>query len=284
MVTEPEMSLHTAMMSNSRTSRPGFLRRLIWCALFVLGIAGFLALVNVYQVNLSPLFMTVFSILVVGLTAGAAARTSFYGWSVWIRFLAMLMVLPGGLFALGFFTNWQMGIGPLGPWLEGAVDSYQLAQLGGAFLVAAIALVAWGKPAVKLRNGIPEAAQITPQSVGHARSLHARVSENPNPPPKINPFLRFMKAARPRSRPKSRGEKLVLPRTARYTRSGLKQLFRRKPNVQVSLYAEHRCPFCLEVVKRHDPRGVKRCEVCNTLHHADCWEVTGTCQVPHLNT
>jgi hypothetical protein len=29
---------------------------------------------------------------------------------------------------------------------------------------------------------------------------------------------------------------------------------------------------------------VKKCEVCNTLHHADCWAITGMCQVPHLNT
>jgi hypothetical protein len=40
----------------------------------------------------------------------------------------------------------------------------------------------------------------------------------------------------------------------------------------------------LEDVKLSDPRGVKRCEVCGAVHHADCWDVTGECQVPHLNT
>lgn len=44
---------------------------------------------------------------------------------------------------------------------------------------------------------------------------------------------------------------------------------------------EHRCPYCLENVERNDPRGVKECPVCRTWHHADCWAVTGTCQVPH---
>jgi hypothetical protein len=29
---------------------------------------------------------------------------------------------------------------------------------------------------------------------------------------------------------------------------------------------------------------VVECEVCHTLHHKDCWDVTGICQVPHLNT
>jgi hypothetical protein len=28
---------------------------------------------------------------------------------------------------------------------------------------------------------------------------------------------------------------------------------------------------------------VKVCPICHTHHHADCWEVTGTCQVPHMH-
>jgi hypothetical protein len=44
---------------------------------------------------------------------------------------------------------------------------------------------------------------------------------------------------------------------------------------------ERRCPYCLEEVRKKDPRGVKICPICHTYHHADCWAVTGTCQVPH---
>ena len=44
---------------------------------------------------------------------------------------------------------------------------------------------------------------------------------------------------------------------------------------------EHRCPYCLEVVEKRDPRGVKVCPICHTHHHADCWKETGMCQVPH---
>ena len=43
----------------------------------------------------------------------------------------------------------------------------------------------------------------------------------------------------------------------------------------------HRCPFCLEDIDQNDPRGVKICPVCKTYHHADCWDVTGMCQIPH---
>ena len=46
---------------------------------------------------------------------------------------------------------------------------------------------------------------------------------------------------------------------------------------------ENRCPYCLEIVQKSDPRGVKICPVCHTYHHADCWAVTGTCQVPHYH-
>jgi hypothetical protein len=27
---------------------------------------------------------------------------------------------------------------------------------------------------------------------------------------------------------------------------------------------------------------VVECEICHTLHHADCWAITGACQVPHF--
>ncbi|MBN1266528.1 MAG: hypothetical protein JXA25_13610 [Anaerolineales bacterium] len=52
---------------------------------------------------------------------------------------------------------------------------------------------------------------------------------------------------------------------------------------QISLNGleEHRCPYCLDIVEKKDPRGVKICPVCHTWHHADCWAVTGSCQIPH---
>ena len=46
---------------------------------------------------------------------------------------------------------------------------------------------------------------------------------------------------------------------------------------------EHRCPYCLELVKKNDPRGITVCPICHTQHHADCWALTGVCQVPHYH-
>jgi ribosomal protein L37AE/L43A len=64
-----------------------------------------------------------------------------------------------------------------------------------------------------------------------------------------------------------------------------KTMIRRKASKKIVLapVEVHRCPYCLEPVKRNDPRGVVECDVCHTLHHADCWAITGTCQVPHYN-
>lgn len=52
-------------------------------------------------------------------------------------------------------------------------------------------------------------------------------------------------------------------------------------NVRLFGEVEHRCPYCLEVVQKKDPRGVKVCPICQTHHHLDCWTITGVCQVPH---
>jgi hypothetical protein len=64
-------------------------------------------------------------------------------------------------------------------------------------------------------------------------------------------------------------------------KTGNKLTLRKASQVRLVGRAENRCPYCLEIVEKSDPRGVKICPVCHTYHHADCWAVTGTCQVPH---
>lgn len=272
---------------------PGFLRRLIGCLMFVLMIAGFSALIQRYQENLTPVMMNVFAILAVGLAAGSASRASFYGWSGWVSFPVMLILLLVGLTALGFFTNWQIGIGPLEPWLEGVMDREQIVQLGGALIVAVIALAAWRRKSPKI--GRESAASHQPASVrasartpvparsnGNIRLIRGPASNAPLAARITNLFPRI------RSLPGfnwGRREKpLSLSFKNKGSRSGFQRSSRRKPHVQIALYEVHRCPYCLEEVKLTDPRGVKKCEICNTVHHADCWDVTGECQVPHLNT
>ena len=61
----------------------------------------------------------------------------------------------------------------------------------------------------------------------------------------------------------------------------IKQRSRRREKVMLKGETEHRCPYCMEIVKKNDPRGVVICPECKTWHHKDCWDVTGTCQVAH---
>jgi ribosomal protein L37AE/L43A len=102
--------------------------------------------------------------------------------------------------------------------------------------------------------------------------------------PQRNSRPKILKADRVRSRPNTAVDKVIFKHAAQPTLSRRKRANNRKPMLQISTFEEHRCPFCLEEVKRNDPRGIKECEVCHSMHHADCWAITGMCQVPHLNS
>jgi ribosomal protein L37AE/L43A len=95
-----------------------------------------------------------------------------------------------------------------------------------------------------------------------------------------NGSARLTPAPQPRLRSNNRVKKMKEP----VVRTKKKRGLQRKPTIQLAMIEEHRCPYCLDPVSRNDPRGVKECDVCHTLHHADCWAITGVCQVPHLNT
>jgi hypothetical protein len=69
-------------------------------------------------------------------------------------------------------------------------------------------------------------------------------------------------------------------KTTRTRRRGLR---RKRTRLRLAAQVEHRCPYCLEIVEPRDPRGAVECSTCHAFHHADCWAVTGTCQVPHHN-
>jgi len=291
------MSIRAATMSNSYSStsrRSGFFPKLVMTLLFVTGIAGLMALFDVYQKNLSSFWMMVFAILSIGMASGSVARMTYYQWSGFVRFLMILLAVPLGLFVLGAFTNWRLGIGPLNPWAKGKIPKDELIQLGGALLIAIICLEAWWKSPSKIEGVASSVAQRSSRSWEHtpvAASIQpaqprrqARTQEGLTFLSKGNSRLKFLKASKARSHTTATSDRLVLSHSGSPARSKRRSLFGRKPNLQLSLYEEHRCPYCLEEVKRNDPRGVKRCEVCSALHHADCWAITGFCQVPHLNT
>jgi hypothetical protein len=79
---------------------------------------------------------------------------------------------------------------------------------------------------------------------------------------------------------KGASTKTSRPRTTRTAGRATRRAARRA--IRFTGSEEARCPYCLEPVRPNDPRGSKVCPVCHTRHHADCWAVTGVCQMPHL--
>lgn len=67
------------------------------------------------------------------------------------------------------------------------------------------------------------------------------------------------------------------------TPSRKKHLNTQRTNITLVGMEEHKCPYCLETVDGNR-EVVVECPVCHTIHHKSCWEITGTCQVPHIHS
>jgi hypothetical protein len=52
-------------------------------------------------------------------------------------------------------------------------------------------------------------------------------------------------------------------------------------SVRLTGKEEMRCPYCLQPIDPKDKKGIVVCPICHTAHHKECWDITGSCQVPH---
>jgi hypothetical protein len=298
------MSLYPS--DDQASERWHLLRKLI--LLFLIVVALVMGLVLLSRQKPSTFPFQLFNILAdvsVGVAAGVGARFVLRQRNGLIQGLAATAVTLVGLAVLGGFTDWKSGLNlqhfappylswsslfgliGSGDW-EGAgalffghsrFDLLSVANLAIAVDAAWIALRAWTTSSVSSSSVAP-AAYAAP----HVRSRSHTVSA-----PAAMPHMRVPSVVA-NAGPRVKRRKLDRPilasaaapapgRGARPARFG-----GHKREVQLAVYEEHKCPYCFEVVKRNDPRGVVECEVCHTLHHKDCWDVTGSCQVPHLNT
>jgi hypothetical protein len=168
-------------------------------------------------------------------------------------------------------------------------------HLAISLMMAVLSLQAWRRTSTAtLPAQVQEPVELVPMPAPAPRASRSRRSRRT--PASSNGWARVPRAGsgsarlRANSQPRARahsnnGSRPAVVRTMEpVLRPKKKRLFQRKPKIQLALVEEHRCPYCLDPVSRNDPRGVKECEVCHTLHHADCWAITGVCQVPHLNT
>jgi len=120
----------------------------------------------------------------------------------------------------------------------------------------------WKKP-VKTRP--------RPGATRNARAAAVPAPVRISAPKKKAAPKKTVKTAKKISKPAAR---MTLPR---------RRTARHDNDVRLKGEEEHRCPYCLELVFKHDPRGIMICPECGTWHHKDCWDVTGSCQVAHRN-
>jgi hypothetical protein len=221
----------------------------VWVAALLFGL--------LYLLNRTVLPAALGWVIVVGLglVAGFVARWSLPARAALLRWLAALAVFILGGALLSWISTGLLGISPWAKVRTG-INWLGLAQLvvgGGA---AWLAVHAW------LGGGA--ATEAAPAS-GSSRRLRlplrvrgGRAGASMGSQPRIKPGL-------PRSQPRRTVSR------------------RRRARVHLTGVVEQRCPYCLEPVLPGDPRGEWVCPICHTAHHADCWRVTGACQVPHFN-
>jgi len=288
------MLAQTATMSQTHSSRIAmrstlFVKLLL---LFLLVTVSAFGLIQFFRVKSDyPVWLqNWFAVATLAVVAGFGSRWVLNRRNSFIRFIVAMATYLSGLFLLGFLSEWKYGIGPFAFWPR-QVDVEGLAQVGFGLVIFLLVFQAW-----KRRSPAIAQAVATPRSIPSPAPKVERkpaVARKPSPAPAKSvgrkSILGFLKPAQKPAKKTQAGraspKKRVKPGRAATPVSRKKgRGWRGRPKVQLAIVEEHRCPFCLEPVSRVDPRGVVECDVCHTLHHKDCWEITGVCQVPHYNS
>jgi hypothetical protein len=204
------------------------------------------SLLYLVNVVVHPAAISAGAALAIGLAAGLGARIWLRDATSGLRIASALAAAVLGQAFLGWLTWGFAGVSfPAAVRVDTDWIGILRVVLGG--LAAVLGLGAWTAPRVRM-----------PQAESRVPAVSAAASAP---------------AAAPRELRWRRGIERL--RKA-FTRTG-------GAHVHLTGQVEHRCPYCLEPVTARDPRGEVTCPVCHTRHHADCWAVTGVCQVPHHN-
>jgi hypothetical protein len=247
------------------------------------------AVVYVLNRSILPAALVPTSAAGVGMVAGFVARWSLIRRSRLVRWLVALVGLCAGLIFLGWLSRGLLGLNLLRRAFV-RPDWNGLGQLGLGGFTAWLGVCAWGRrpapsrmPAVSLGR----AAARLRSSIGSRLRLRrnvassAVVTSRSSASPARGRTARRTRAARKTGARKKRASGRTKARRTTVRASKPKDVRRQRAAVRLLKAVEHRCPYCLGLVNPKDPKGVKECPICHTLHHADCWAVTGACQVPH---
>lgn len=203
-----------------------------------------------------------------------------------MRFVVAMTGDVAGVYLLGFVSNGKYGISKFG-WIPKTMDYDGLNLIGIGFIIVLFISLLFRRTRVIV---VPESIQtILPENESESISItpletSSSISFSTPDRPRISWSRMFTPGTTPRTRSNGRNGGLIQPAKTPPAIAPKRRRRNKKARVQLALVGEHRCPYCLDTVIRSDPRGIKECSVCHTLHHKDCWDITGSCQVPHLNT
>jgi hypothetical protein len=257
------------------------------------------SLLLLFEPRINPLLMVFALLCATGLVAGVTARNVLKAFHGILQFLVALLALFGAMIALNYTSRGALGIDYL-PLSRGEIDPLAFTQVGIGFVVMLLGLSAWRKrkgsqPAADEEPSPPrsyrspemqlEAQQgFTPDRVrvSPVRRVVNLFSSQPSHP-FVNGGSRSNSASPPRGAISLGGSRHRLKENTKIRARRSTLILKGKKPVKFIGAEEHRCPYCLEIVIENDPRGIEICPICHTYHHADCWAVTGVCQVPHAN-
>lgn len=262
-------------------------------SLTIAGVGG--ALVWQHNLGIVPGVLSMAIASGLGLVLGLASRHLLRGSKAGLRIAAAWAAVIVGLILLGMVTRGDAGL-VFNDSRRMLPDWFGLLQVALGNLSALLALTAWpsssatmNRPRMPAGAAAVTGASQTPASVSAPAPAEPGVSRPllVSRRPAIHETQPVL--ARPARRPQRRTD-AGPPKPHR----GEQKLSRlrgwaskvapwRRRRVQLRGTEAHRCPYCLEPVEHNDPRGVRVCPICHTRHHADCWAVTGMCQVPHYH-
>lgn len=227
----------------------------------------------------SPVFIRIAAVVGTALAAGLIMRVFLRDHKRVLRWLSALVSSIVSLACLAFITAARVGI-PFSLTPIRATNWDGLAQVLLAGLVSWLSLYAWIRPPSALQSAeeaapLPETAsaplvQASPVNETATPAVSAVVPAPPAATRHLPAWLRW-----PWQRTVSNNVPVPPVNTS------VPVVHVRKP-IRLIGMEEHRCPYCLEPVEPNDPAGVEICPVCHAHHHRACWNVTGSCQVPHI--
>ena len=223
----------------------------------------------------------------IGLAAGYFSRVLLVGRRPILKVMIALAGVLAGLLLLGALTGWQNGIGPL-YYNRSTIDWRGLGLFLGATVCSVVASLAYRNPIRSSPASSEAGVDLVPAQLSNLNRPDtaplARATRRTVTPVAKTPVGKSGKRSPVKSK-KVIGKKEQKTVSVKQKKPVSKTIIRKRSakKIVIAPVEEHRCPYCLEPVKRNDPRGVVECDICHTLHHADCWAITGTCQVPHYN-